>query len=379
MTNYIEGSENGVKLHKVNKLVKHTEDSEILPRKSSAGQRDLTFDLIKGIGILAVIAGHFAPTTSRFVYSFHMPLFFIVAGIFFAPKDPLVLMKKDFKRLIIPFLIVVAILFAIGVPYAVVLKGDSIWDASIVRIVRPIYSTGLRYWFGPIKTGYESTGLLVWFLFALFWCRALYNVLVNKLKPTVLIIASLGLALLANFIDNHVFNLPFAFLPGVGAIVFFASGAWISRNKLKYKKSIILTFTLFACYWVYFILFENREPLDLYGSHYNNIILDIIGALGAAFIIWLLCKYVFSRLPWLNKFLAFLGMNSLLILCLHNIDRNFINGFSRGIPLGYLFAAVSTVIYIVAVFILYRFKRIKNVFGIKGWNDIEIKKSHDKV
>ena len=33
-------------------------------------------DVMKGLGIIAVVAGHVADT--RFVYVFHMPLFFII-------------------------------------------------------------------------------------------------------------------------------------------------------------------------------------------------------------------------------------------------------------------------------------------------------------
>ena len=44
----------------------------------------------KGIGILLVVLGHndmnaYHPTLHRFIYAFHMPLFFFLSGIFFNP------------------------------------------------------------------------------------------------------------------------------------------------------------------------------------------------------------------------------------------------------------------------------------------------------
>ena len=49
-------------------------------------QRDRTFDIMKGIGILLVITAHFFswnhPILGRSITSFHMPMFFIVAGYF---------------------------------------------------------------------------------------------------------------------------------------------------------------------------------------------------------------------------------------------------------------------------------------------------------
>ena len=45
--------------------------------------RNVTIDIMKGIGIMAVIAGHTNPDiiTSKIISSFHMPLFFIISGI----------------------------------------------------------------------------------------------------------------------------------------------------------------------------------------------------------------------------------------------------------------------------------------------------------
>lgn len=48
-------------------------------------ERNRTFDIMKGIGILSVILGHMdvAPFWRTFIFSFHMPLFFILAGYFY--------------------------------------------------------------------------------------------------------------------------------------------------------------------------------------------------------------------------------------------------------------------------------------------------------
>ena len=48
-------------------------------------RRDLSIDILKGIGISLVLVAHsLGGVVSRFAYSFHMPLFFIVAGLFIA-------------------------------------------------------------------------------------------------------------------------------------------------------------------------------------------------------------------------------------------------------------------------------------------------------
>lgn len=44
-------------------------------------------DLAKGIGILLVVLGHGMFPNHFFIDSFHMPLFFILAGITFTPPQ----------------------------------------------------------------------------------------------------------------------------------------------------------------------------------------------------------------------------------------------------------------------------------------------------
>ena len=48
-------------------------------------KRDIRFDWMRGIGILLMIVGHTILVDGfgyRFIYSFHMPLFFLISGYF---------------------------------------------------------------------------------------------------------------------------------------------------------------------------------------------------------------------------------------------------------------------------------------------------------
>ena len=67
-------------------------------------------DIVKGIGIILVMIGHsgmFLPIKDLnflnvFIYSFHMPLFFIAGGFFLKDKINFI---KSLNRLLKPFLI----------------------------------------------------------------------------------------------------------------------------------------------------------------------------------------------------------------------------------------------------------------------------------
>ncbi|MGB5854847.1 MAG: acyltransferase family protein, partial [Oceanisphaera sp.] len=61
---------------------------------------------LKLVGITAVILGHLASPFSGFIYSWHMPLFFMLSGFFITVTAPLnYLVKKDFNRLMVPYFI----------------------------------------------------------------------------------------------------------------------------------------------------------------------------------------------------------------------------------------------------------------------------------
>ena len=51
-----------------------------------------SIDIAKGIGILLVVFGHLTvgkQNVYSFIYSFHMPLFFLLSGLFSSNKDSL--------------------------------------------------------------------------------------------------------------------------------------------------------------------------------------------------------------------------------------------------------------------------------------------------
>lgn len=72
-------------------------------------QRNSVISIIKGLAIILMVVGHAeAPELiTNFIYTFHMPVFFICAGYFFSRKyvsDPWSFISKRFRGLYLPFL-----------------------------------------------------------------------------------------------------------------------------------------------------------------------------------------------------------------------------------------------------------------------------------
>ena len=94
--------------------------------------RNRALDSVKGIAVLLVVFGHYIPASSpdywrwfagSFIYSFHMPVFFIISGYLFGrgrqPLGPRAVLRfsgKKAQRLMVPFLCVAFLYLFIKLP-----------------------------------------------------------------------------------------------------------------------------------------------------------------------------------------------------------------------------------------------------------------------
>ena len=122
-------------------------------------ERDYAFDIMKGIGIFLMVAGHTLGPESilhNYIYAFHMPLFFLIAGYFVKPKNNVENIVSSFDRLIKPFLFICFIVVLINALHHY--YNTHTINLSYDKIIRGV---------GP-----------GWFLLALFWGRIIFNQLI---------------------------------------------------------------------------------------------------------------------------------------------------------------------------------------------------------
>ncbi len=90
------------------------------------------------------------PGLGKFVFSFHMPFFFLLSGMLFKPDYPLwVLFKRRFGTLIRPYLVSIILLYSVYFFYT-----DLKWMTLLRRVVRSLYASGnyiewAQLWFLP--------------------------------------------------------------------------------------------------------------------------------------------------------------------------------------------------------------------------------------
>ena len=81
----------------------------------NSGRRIGWADTARGVAILLVIIGHTCPPpyTTAFIYAFHMPLFFVLSGLFLKVDEPLgSFVQKKARTLLVPFVIYNLVLLA---------------------------------------------------------------------------------------------------------------------------------------------------------------------------------------------------------------------------------------------------------------------------
>lgn len=273
-------------------------------------KRVSSYDIMKFFGIVAVIVGHMTGYLREFIFSFHMPLFFILAGYFYHEKGIADSFRKDIKHLVYPYLLTAMAIFSTYMLVSL-LKDD----------------VDLKYWFvascyGSGSVEHTSSFLAnapaigaIWFLLALFWCKNIFNVIAHYFKHWMAF--SFMTSLLAIAIDRYLINLPWAILPGAGAVMFYAIGHFIYLKKGFLKINPFLA-TMFILIWI--VSFLRYGLIGMVICSYPNFIINVIGAIGGTYVLFIVSDLISTTYTKMTKIVIWGGKNSLTFLCIHLYD-----------------------------------------------------------
>ncbi|MBP5246687.1 MAG: acyltransferase family protein [Fibrobacter sp.] len=299
-------------------------------------ERNPVFDMMKGVAIFLMVLGHcqIPDSLHHGIYLFHIPMFFMVSGYFYKPKDVKLCLKTDLKRLIFPYGIFVAVVFL-----------KFLLDAFRLQD----FSTPVR--FGKsILTGDFGVGP-IWFLLALFWCREIFNAAAKwKWGIPLLGITSVAVGAWGLNVDGNL-----AFLVGISAVVFYAIGFAFSK-----KQRNVTPLVAGICFVISVGVFFACGEMDVHTMRYPVYPLNVLGALTSTiFLYWLL--NVGTRVIWVKNFLAFFGRWSLLLLGVHYAEFMLFDWYAK-IPDAALVAVVRLVVDAGVTWGLSRIPTVKKIF-----------------
>lgn len=279
-------------------------------------QRITYIDGAKAIAIVLVIIGHCywvkekpsIPYVYSFLYSFHMPLFFIIAGWFIKPLTIKEALAKYSKAYLVPYfftslasgVIAASIILYKDADYSM-LPFFKRWALSTIY-ANPSLRNNLLFGDMPI------VGIL-WFLFAIFWSNTIYSILKKRLDGFELFVYTVALSSIA-IVSLKVLRLPFSIQSGVAAMIFVWVGDIAQKYKLldKFSKLSKDTILLLLILWAGSVL---KGTFTLTYCKFPLGEISFIGAITGSFLLLLLCKKMHIGG-------GKIGNITMLILCVHH-------------------------------------------------------------
>lgn len=281
---------------------------------SSSKKRLDYIDSARGIGIVLVVFGHLLNQNSdlySIIYSFHVPFFFLLSGMFLNPTLKFVsYLLKYIKRLLFPYVVV----FLIGVLFTSLYSGfNSLKPDELFS--QFIYANPIKIHVGPI-----------WF-FACFFDSVIlfyffYKTILSKVNYLFSCISIGVLCIVAFYIPQIETKtgiyLPFKLDVSFMALVFLSIGYIFKKQIMKQeslssiKKIITLLILVFLVVTIsHFLIGQTYLSGGLYG---HDIFLYIFTALCGSLLIIIL-GMIFERI----RILCLIGKESLLIFSLHSL------------------------------------------------------------
>ena len=289
-------------------------------------------DIAKGIGILLVVLAHndmnaYHPMLHRFIYAFHMALFFFLSGIFFNPDRPFkTLVKKRFDGLIKPLIFAILLIYGVSVFF-----GKMSFATAGGRLLKSLYMTGpylnwVQLWFLPI--------LFIVNIYAYFFYKFTKPISKNWIRWIILLITlwigtlplpytwPLEIELLGKSLILH--GAPASVDLLLLAGFFFILAREIYRylpesffsSKTTFFSSAIILFGM---------VFTLDIPVDFAIRLYSSLLLNTIEAIAGIIFILSLSRQIELYSEKLTRLFSYIGSLSLSILVFHAPIQEMVN------------------------------------------------------
>lgn len=314
-------------------------------------------DQAKGVGVFLMIYAHNFPFCETYIYTFHMPLFFFISGMFHPKKITREVIIKRSKNILLPYFIWSALLYLFWL-----FLGRN-YGNSVNYNLNPLNNfIGIFYAQGDIM--FMDWGIPMWFLPCIFLTFILFSIVhVVKFKPLkfILIIAIVILGFIYPRISD--FKLPWSIDVACVSLIFYSVGAFLKRSlvKLDFKRSLIFAVILLLIH-VSFSFFNSK--IDMYRSVYGSPLFFILNGISGSLFVLLF----FKRFE-LHKILTYLGQNTIPLLALQlralTVIKFFlivigISSFDFSEPIKFVITLIQIMLMLPILFIINKYLPILN-------------------
>ena len=304
-------------------MTQQTRSAELIQPISRAAvveKRVEYVDIAKGIGIMLVVMGHndfalISPFAHKLIYSFHMPMFFFMSGMFFKPNIPFwSFLWNRFNRVLKPFLAILLLIYFASISFSKV----SLVMATR-RLLKAMYANGhyldwVQLWFLP--------HLFAVSLFAYFFFKVIQRTRVFQFRWVILVVMYIASILSIKLFwpfefnllgkDFTLYGLPFSIDIAVVSGFFFIFGYELNRkqNDALFENPLTL---LISGITLLLLVWYLPARIDFNTRQFDSLIVNTIEAFLGIFFILALSKQL-ERVGWLSTLFRYIGQASLIIL-----------------------------------------------------------------
>lgn len=295
--------------------------------------RNPVMSVVKGIAIILMVIGHAeAPELiTNFIYTFHMPVFFIAAGYFFSRKylsEPWAFVSKRIKGLYFPFVkwsLIFLLLHNVFFEYGILNEEYGNWTGgvthpytlkvAVMRIVMILTS----------MSGYdEFMAGAFWFFRGLLVSSVMFLLLLKLLEsrtrfnPSLCVVA-ICLAMIVFMWAHIYFGFRISTIPNGGwretwGIMFFGMGVLFRTYEAKVRQHWSITLAYFAL--LCFAAVQHFSGMNNGARMQDLLTLPLTGMVGFL-MIHHVAGLIVRKDTWLRRLLVFVGDNTLYIFILH--------------------------------------------------------------
>ena len=287
--------------------------------------RDQYYDLIKGVLIILVVFGHILPETNFlhiYIYSFHMPAFFIVNGMllnhtaftkktFFGRKGVLL---RGIKAIMIPYCIYAVVLSLTRWVFAGFDLGNLKWQVIDFFSLSGIGAT----WFLPCL----FIGQVITFAIILFSGAVSRKIPFHYAEKIIILFIGIVMFFCAFYAREVKGTLVFIRACIAGAFILIGYCFYEIINLLRTRNVLTTALVTIGALAVHICAFHftKEKTVAINSLHINNPFTFLINAILGSLVVILLCVNV-EKIPLekCKKALSFYGKNSLTIMGTHQI------------------------------------------------------------
>lgn len=320
----------------------------------SGSRRIHWIDVTRGTGILLIVLGHSIITgpMNVWLFSFHVPLFFILAGYMFNPNGSLAsYARKKARTLLLPYLTMSLTFFAVWIVFwEPVYRANGVASSPLNLAVGILYGVGSPTWM--------QYDIPLWFLPCLFLTEMLFFYLHRRLcgpSPGFWMgLAAVGFLgflsyavpqyLLWNGSITHITRPPWSLDTAfTGAALMGFGYAARAYNLMERIQKRHMTIPVIIVLFLTSLLSMRNGRIDMNSNFYGNIFLFYLGALSGSGLVFTLARSI-GKMPALEWF----GRHAIIILGFHMAFITTVSMYILGLMHGWSVWYIWLVFFVVA-------------------------------